>query len=344
MPYTDLIKQEGEYNYSANIQFDIENDHKLGRFIPNETTVGLIREYFVDISREKPNCHSRILYGSYGTGKSHFLTVLSLLLSKSHTDGEGYQRFIARINELDQNLASDINAFINNGARKPFLVVPIVFDFEDFDRCLYFSLKKKLDSIGKKVSFKTFYDQASSLIKQWKQNEESSQKLEIACENAKTSVSELEKKLEQLEKDAEDIFQVIFSEMTFGVKYIYEVANILDSITQANKAIEDEYSGIVFIFDEFGRYIEDNIKRIKVKAVQDLAEFCDHCDGNNHIILVSHKEISQYTQRYGKNVANEWKKVEGRYKATPINDKQDQCLSLIRNILIKDTELWREFA
>ena len=343
MPYTDLIKQEGEYNYSANIQFDIENDHKLGRFIPNETTVGLIREYFVDISREKPNCHSRILYGSYGTGKSHFLTVLSLLLSKNHTDGDGYRRFVSRINDLDQNLASDIEMFINNDERKPFLVVPVVFDFEDFDRCLYFSLKKKLDSIGKKISFKTFYDQASALIVQWKQNEESLKKLQCACKNAKVSIDELEKKLDQLEKGAEELFQIVFSEMTFGVKYIYEVSNILDSISQANEALKNEYTGIVFIFDEFGRYIEDNIKKIKVKSVQDLAEFCDHCDGNNHIILVSHKEISQYTQRYGKNLANEWKKVEGRYKATPINDKQDQCLSLIRNILVKDADLWREF-
>ena len=344
MPYADLIKQEGEYNYSANIQFDIENDHKLGRFIPNETTVSLLREYFIDISRQKPSAHARILYGSYGTGKSHFLTVLSLLLSKCHTGGEGYQRFISRINDIDQNLASDINAFICGCERKPFLVVPIVFDFEDFDRCLYFSLKKKLESIGKKVSFKTFYDQASSLIYQWKQNNESYGKLQIACKNANTSVDELEQKLEQLEKDAEDLFQLVFSEMTFGVKYIYEVANILDCITQSNNAIKDDYSGIVFIFDEFGRYIEDNIKKIKVKAVQDLAEYCDHCDGNNHIILVSHKEISQYTQRYGKSVANEWKKVEGRYKATPINDKQDQCLSLIRNILVKDPVLWKDFS
>lgn len=37
MPYSDLIMQESEYTYSANIQFDIENDRKLLRFIPNDT-------------------------------------------------------------------------------------------------------------------------------------------------------------------------------------------------------------------------------------------------------------------------------------------------------------------
>ena len=35
MSYADLIRQEGEYTYSANIQFDITNDTKLLRFIPN---------------------------------------------------------------------------------------------------------------------------------------------------------------------------------------------------------------------------------------------------------------------------------------------------------------------
>jgi len=45
-------------------------------------------------------------------------------------------------------------------------------------------------------------------------------------------------------------------------------------------------------------HLEDNIKKIRVKTIQDLAEFCDHCDGNNHVILVSHKEISQYGDCY----------------------------------------------
>ncbi len=344
MPYSDLVRQEGEYNYSANIQFDIENDHKLARFIPNETTVDLLREYFIDISRTKPSHHARMLYGSYGTGKSHFLTVLSLLLSKSFTDGVAFHTFLERIKSYDPLLASDIENFISDTNKKPFLVIPIAFDFEDFDRCIYFSLKKKLDQLGKRISFKTFYDQALALLDQWKRSPESNERLLSACNKVKIDLDALEVQLRSLDKKSESRFQKVFSEMTFGVKYIYEVTNLEESIKQASEALSEEYGGIVFIFDEFGRYIEDNIKKIKVKSVQDLAEYCDHGEGNNHIILVSHKEISQYTQRLNRNTASEWKKVEGRYKATPINDKQDQCLSLIRNILIKDSIVWESFS
>lgn len=341
--YADLIRQEGEYNYSANVQYDIESDKKLLRFIPNETTVSLLREYFTDITRTSAQHHARILYGSYGTGKSHFLTVLTMLLGKIYVNGVAFDSFIERIDEYDSELSSDIRKFVADDRKKPFLVVPIVFDFDDFDRCIYFSLKKKLENIGVKVSFKTFYDQAKALIDQWKSNGESRRRLEEACGAAKTSLEELETILATFDSRAETIFQNVFSQMTFGVKYIYEVSNLSEIINQTNEAISDQYSGIVFVFDEFGRYIEDNIKKIKVKSVQDLAEFCDHCGGNNHVILVSHKEIGQYTQRYGKSISAEWKKVEGRYKATPINDKQDQCLSLIRNILIKDKTVWSAF-
>lgn len=341
--YSELVRIEGEYNYSANIQFDMENDKKLFRFIPNETTIELIREYFIDITKDSPTHHSRILYGSYGTGKSHFLTVLGMLLSKTYTNGMAYKTFLSRVSLYDDNLAQDINAYISDPSRKPLLVVPIVFDFDDFDRCIYFSLKKRLETIGKKVSFKTFYDQAAQLINQWKSSKESSARLIEACRKSKVELQDLEEMLRLFDKKAEGKFQKVFSEMTYGVKYIYEVSNLSENINQANEALGNEYSGIVFIFDEFGRYIEDNIKSIKVKAVQDLAEFCDHSSGNNHVILVSHKEISQYTQKYGKTIANEWKKVEGRYKATPINNRQDQCLSLIKNILIKDDVVWSEY-
>ena len=343
MSYNDLIHQENEYTYSANIQFDIESDTKLLRFIPNETTIKLLREYFTDMVRAKPFNHARILYGSYGTGKSHFLTILSQILGKSFVDGVAYSTFVARIREYDDALANDIEAYINTVERKPLLIVPIVFDFEDFDRCIYFSLKKKLDALGYKISYKTFYDQAEALLSQWQEREESSSRLDDVCKKAQINLAELQKGLASFDPRAEKSFDKLFTGMTFGVKYVYEVSNVSETLKQANIAIADAYSGIVFVFDEFGRYIEDNIKSIKVKSVQDLAECCDHCDGNNHIVLVSHKEISQYTQRYGKTIAAEWKKVEGRYKANSINNRQDQCLSLIRSILIKNEPAWQCF-
>ena len=344
MPYSDLVRQESEYTYSANIQFDIENDRKLLRFIPNETTAALLKDYFTDITRQNPHHHSRILYGSYGTGKSHFLTVLSLLLSKTYTNGVAFGLFIDRLARLDKGLAADITAFVNDEEKKPFLVVPIVFDFDDFNRCIYYSLKKKLEALEIPVNFRTFYDQAAQLLNQWKATPESMTRLTEACRTAGVRLSKLEEQLTKYDARAEAKFQKLFSEMTYGVKYVYEVSNLSDAINQANAAISSNYAGIVFVFDEFGRYIEDNIKRIKVKNVQDLAEICDHTEGNNHVILVSHKEISQYTQKYGKNISNEWKKVEGRFKATPINDKQDQCLSLISNILTLDPDLWQIFS
>lgn len=342
--YSDLIRIEEEYNYSANIQFDMENDRKLLRFIPNETAVELLKRFFLDMTRSTPAHHARILYGSYGTGKSHFLTVLSMLLGKTHTGGPAYRSFLARVREYDKELAADIDSYIVDKGRKPLLIVPIVFDFDDFDRCIYFSLKRRLEQIGRDVSFKTFFDQASALIGQWKGNGASMQRLGEACAKAGVEMEALEESLRSLDRRAEQRFQSVFAEMTYGVKYIYEVSNLADNIAQANEAIADSYSGIAFIFDEFGRYMEDNIRAIKVKAVQDLAEFCDHGGGNNHIILVSHREISQYTQRFGQAAANEWKKVEGRYSATPISGRQDQCLSLIRNILIKDEEAWGAFS
>ena len=341
--YNDLIMPQGEYTYSANVQFDIVDDKKLMSFIPNEMSIELLKQYFVDMVKEHPSHHSRILYGSYGTGKSHFLTVLSLLLGKIHVDGVAFNTFLSRVSKLDDALSNDIKNFISNEEKKPFLIVPITFDFEDFDRCICFSLRKALEQIGINITFNDYYSQALTLVENWCDKSDSEVRLKEACKKSNISISSLKKNLRTYNPVVVGMFDRIFSEMTYGVPFIYESSNLSDSINQAYSAISDKYSGVVFIFDEFGRYIEDNIKQIKVKQIQDLAECCDHGDGNNHIILVSHKEISLYTSKYGDNIANEWKKVEGRYTATPINDKQDQCLSLISNVLDKSTDAWIGF-
>ena len=101
MNYTSLVTKKKQYKYSANICFDMKNDEKLAGFIPNVTTTEILKEYLLGIINRNADVHSRILYGSYGTGKSHLLTVLSDLLGHVNTDGKGIVEFLKSISKYD---------------------------------------------------------------------------------------------------------------------------------------------------------------------------------------------------------------------------------------------------
>ena len=143
MNYTSLVTKKKQYKYSANICFDMKNDEKLAGFIPNVTTTEILKEYLLGIIKRNADVHSRILYGSYGTGKSHLLTVLSDLLGHVNTDGKGIVEFLKAISKYDKELALEIKRFVKE--EQPYLVVPIYANFGDFDKCITYSLKKELE-------------------------------------------------------------------------------------------------------------------------------------------------------------------------------------------------------
>lgn len=340
MNYTSLVTKKKQYKYSANICFDMKDDEKLAGFIPNVTTTEILKEYLLGIINRNADVHSRILYGSYGTGKSHLLTVLSDLLGHVNTDGKGIVEFLKAISKYDKDLASEINRFVKE--EQPYLVVPIYANFGDFDKCITYSLKKELERNQIDICFKSYFDDALKLINKWRNGQESKTRLEEIYKANKIDEVELLNGLENYDTKSEKEFNIVFRAMTYGAEFVSEAGNLIDNITLANTVIADNYRGIIFVFDEFGRYIEDTGENIKVKDVQDLAEFCDHSDFDDYLILVSHKQLSLYTDKMKKSVSDEWKKIEGRFKSTSINIKYDQCLSLIPHIIPKKKE-WNEF-
>ncbi len=341
MDYTTLVTKRGQYKYSVNICFDLRDEERIAGFIPNVTTTEIFREYLGGMIRGNSDVHSRILYGSYGTGKSHLLTVMSAILGHINIKGEGFENLTKLIAKYDKELAADIRQFSKE--KKPYLVVPVYSDYDDFGKCITFSLKKELDRNNIPVTFKGFFDEAIVLVKKWNAGKESSSRLEEVCKKQKITVENLMKGLSIYASSYEKVFNKIYSGMSYGAAFNSTAGNLIDNMNYANEAIKDKYRGIVLVFDEFGRYVEDYGEILKVKAVQDLAEYCDHSDNNNYLILVSHKQLSMYTSAMKKSISDEWKKVEGRFKATSINIKYDQCLSLIGNIIPKNQTYWKPF-
>ncbi len=341
MDYTKLITKKKQYKYSVNICLDLRDEERIADFIPNVTTTEIIREYMGGMIRGNSDTHSRILYGSYGTGKSHLLTVMSAVLGHINLRGEGFKNFLYLISKYDGELADDIRGFAKE--KKPYLVVPIYSDYDDFSKCISFSLKKELERNKIEVSFKGFFDEAMGLLKKWNSGKESSLRLKEVCKKYKTSIEDLMDGLSSYDSSYERIFNKVYSGMSYGAVFNSTAGNLIDNMNSASEAIKDKYRGIIFVFDEFGRYVEDYGEALRVKSVQDLAEYCDHSDYNNHLILVSHKQLSMYTNAMKKSVSDEWKKVEGRFKSTSINIKYDQCLSLIGNIIPKNPTHWGQF-
>ncbi len=340
MNYTKLIIKKKQYKYSVNICLDLRAEERLADFVPNLTTTEIIREYLGGIIRGNSDTHSRILYGSYGTGKSHLLTVMSAVLSHINVGSKGFKSFVQLISNYDMELASDIRKFTKE--EKPYLIVPVYADYDDFGKCITFSLKKELEKNGISVCFKGYYDEALLLLKKWMDGEESSVRLEEECIKQNIKVKELKNGLSTYNELYENVFNAIYTGMTYGAMFNSTAGNLIDNLNAANEAIKDKFRGIVIIFDEFGRYVEDYGETLKVKTVQDLAEYCDHSNYDNHVILVSHKILSLYTSSMRKNISDEWKKVEGRFKPTSVNVKYDQCLSLIGHIIPKTTR-WNCF-
>ena len=340
MNYTKLISKKKQYKYSVNICLDLRAEERLADFIPNLTTTEIIREYLGGIIRGNADTHSRILYGSYGTGKSHLLTVMSAILGHINISGKGFKSFTRLIANYDEELSMDICTFAME--EKPYMVVPVYADYDDFGKCITFSLKKELEKNNISVCFKGYYDEALSLLEKWMDGDESSLRLEEECSKQKIKVKDLKKGLATYNNSYEKVFNAIYAGMTYGAVFNNTAGNLIDNLNAANEAIKDQFRGIVIIFDEFGRYVEDYGETLKVKTVQDLAEYCDHSDYDNYVILVSHKALSLYTSSMKKSISDEWKKVEGRFKPTSINIKYDQCLSLIGHIIPK-TARWKNF-
>lgn len=341
MKYSDMINQIESFKYSSNLKYDLSKDKKMIEYIPTKTSLGILKDIFNDITQSIGNRQaSRLIYGVYGTGKSSLLTVLASILNKTASK-EAYSQFLNKTKLIDNQLAEEINSYLKDS--NPYLIVPVDGYFEDFYQCIYYSITRVLEQENIYYNLQEPYNEATKIMEKWADGQDVglNDLLNTSLRRHNIDVPTLVRQLSVFNPNALEIFKSIFSSITHGIEFRPKLTSFYENLNIINETIlKSEYRGMVFIFDEFGKYLEDNIANVNVKAIQDLAEYCDHGQFNNSLILVSHKEILQYVDRDG---LEEWEKVQSRFRPISFEQNDEEIAHLIGNALTKREPLWTDF-
>ena len=63
MPYTDILRVDGRFQSSINIQYDIGDLHKIDCYIPTDQSVQVLKEYLNAIYYGNKNEYATVLVG-----------------------------------------------------------------------------------------------------------------------------------------------------------------------------------------------------------------------------------------------------------------------------------------
>lgn len=314
-------------NYSINLRSDYTNKEKLNEYYPTFNNMRMLEKFLLYVENKING--SIILSGAYGTGKSYFTALFTSILG-SDLKYEDYSVLLEKAKNV-----YNISDNLKRAKEKNYLIVFVDESMENFSEGVFSGLRKALREKNIDIEISTKIDIIEAKLNYWKENHKNiynNFKLEL---DKNSFYKELEYKTKKVEK----IFSEVYSNQFGGEKFSYsgEIKNIKKLLEEVELELEKNgYSGIVYVFDEFGRYLETNINNIDVKEIQDMAEYCN-LENNSNFLLITHKDIFQYTRKL-KNTSEreEWEKVSGRFLKEHLIFEKTSILQILKNIIQKN--------
>ena len=162
MRYRDIIGVNENFQYSVNLQFDINNIEKIKEYIPTKDGCELLKSYLNSIIYGKNRATT--LIGPYGKGKSHLLLVLITLLDDYEKEDIPYiNEFMLKIKRTDEELYEMINS-IRKSKQK---VMPVIINsnYGDLNQAFLLALSEALERENlSDVVVNTYFDVAIKVI------------------------------------------------------------------------------------------------------------------------------------------------------------------------------------
>lgn len=338
-----MISVASGFQYSVNIGYDLNSEDKLKNFIPTKAALSLLKDILLSTN---PTSHerARILIGAYGKGKSHIvLMILSMLMKR---DLSLFEQTLPKIKE-DEKLYQWVKNYYESEDK----IFPVVISGSNtsLPQAFLMALQRTLaENEMLDIMPETNYKAAVAVIERWKNDfPDTYQQLQKAINEP---VVKFVEKLNDYSVTAYEKFERVYPTLTAGSSFNpflgFDVVELYESAAKGLK--KKGYTGIYVIYDEFSKFLEANISEASVSDMKMLQDFAEKCNRSGacqmHLMLISHKEISNYIDKLPKQKVDGWRGVSERFTHIHLNNNFTQTYELIASVIQKDEKVWKGFC
>lgn len=339
----EMISIASGFQYSVNIGYDLNSEEKLANFIPTKSALRLLDEILLSTNNSSTN-RARVLIGAYGKGKSHIiLTILSMLMKR---DLSLFKKLMPRIQE-NPGLMQRVQNYYESANK--LLPVIITGSNTSLTQAFLLALQRTLsDNDLLDIMPESNYRAAVSVINRWKTEFPDTYAQLKKCID--TPIAEFVENLESYNISSYEQFERIYPELTAGSVFNpflgFDVVELYENVSIALKS--KGYSGIYVVYDEFSKFLESNIVDASVSDVKMLQDFAEKCNRSGetqmHLMMISHKEISNYIDKLPQQKVDGWRGVSERFSHIHLNNNFSQTYEIISSVIQKDEEMWKRFC
>lgn len=339
----DMISVASGFQYSVNIGYDLGNDNKLENFIPTKSALRLLEEILLSVNQTSSD-RARVLIGAYGKGKSHIvLTILSILMKRDLTL---FKKLMPRI-EGNPRLYQLVQNYYESENK----ILPVVVSGSNtsLTQAFLLSLQRTLSEYDLLDTMpETNYKAAIGVIKRWEKD--FPETFERFISEIDDPVDVFIDRLENYDVAAYGAFEQIYPGLTSGSAFNpflgFDVAELYESVAKSLKS--KGYTGIYVVYDEFSKFLEANIVDASVSDTKMLQDFAEKCCRSGqlqlHLMLISHKEISNYIDKLPKEKTDGWRGVSDRFKHIHMNNNFSQTYEIISSVIQHKEPRWSRFC
>ena len=338
----DMISVASGFQYSVNIGYDLGNDNKLRNFIPTKSAISLLEDILLSVNPSSSD-RARVLIGAYGKGKSHIvLMILSILMKR---DLKLFEKLMPKIKENPR-----LYQLVQNYYESDNKILPIVIGGSNtsLTQAFLLALQRTLSEYDLLSAMPdTNYRAAIGVIRRWEKDfPDTFAKFQNKIEE---QVEVFIDRLESYDIVAYESFERIYPTLTAGSMFNpflgFDVVELYESVAKSLKA--KGYTGIYVVYDEFSKFLEANIIDASVSDTKMLQDFAEKCTRSGslqlHLMLISHKEISNYIDRLPKEKIDGWRGVSERFKHIHMNNNFTQTYEIISSVIQHNEPYWSSF-